>query len=105
MLQRVGTRLCPAWRDIYYGLPGLIQNTRWIPELTEVLKEQGFENIRLEYLRIRHHDGKHTGLATRHINSPIPRRRTAALRLLRITSYREKAQPIHSFDRRSHQMS
>jgi len=50
MLQRVGARLCPAWREIYYGLPGLIQNTRWIQELAEVLKEQGFENIRLEYL-------------------------------------------------------
>ncbi|MGE3977321.1 MAG: class I SAM-dependent methyltransferase, partial [Nitrospira sp.] len=50
MLQRVGTRLCPAWREIYYGLPGLIRNTRWIPELTGVLNEQGFENIRLEYL-------------------------------------------------------
>jgi hypothetical protein len=33
----------------YYGLPGLIRNTHWIPELTEVLNEQGFENVRLEY--------------------------------------------------------
>jgi demethylmenaquinone methyltransferase / 2-methoxy-6-polyprenyl-1,4-benzoquinol methylase len=49
-LQRAGTQLFPAWREIYYGLPRLIQNTRWIPELTEALNEHGFQRVCLEYL-------------------------------------------------------
>jgi hypothetical protein len=53
--------------------------------MNRVLRTSGWNTNRLW---IRHHDGEHTGLVTRHINSPIPRRRTAALRLLRITSYR-----------------
>jgi len=31
-LQLVGSHLFPAWREIYYGLSGLIQETRWVPE-------------------------------------------------------------------------
>jgi len=50
VLQHVGTRLFPAWREIYYGLPRLIQETRWVPELTEELHEHGFQNIQVEYL-------------------------------------------------------
>jgi demethylmenaquinone methyltransferase/2-methoxy-6-polyprenyl-1,4-benzoquinol methylase len=50
VLQHIGSRLFPAWREIYYGLPRLIQETRWIPELTEALNDHGFRNIQLEYL-------------------------------------------------------
>jgi len=51
-MQRVAVRLAPAWREIYEGLPRLIEETRWIPELTDALREQGFEDIRLEYLTL-----------------------------------------------------
>lgn len=52
ILQRIGSRLFPAWREIYDGLPRLIEQTRWIPELTEALQEYGFQQIRLEYLTL-----------------------------------------------------
>ena len=49
-LQLVGSHLFPAWREIYYGLSGLIQETRWVPELKEALRENGFKDIHMEYL-------------------------------------------------------
>lgn len=49
-LQTVGSRIFPAWREIYYGLPRLIEETRWVPELQEALRVNGFRNIRMEYL-------------------------------------------------------
>lgn len=49
-LQLMGSRLFPAWREIYYGLPALIQETRWVPELKEALRENGFKDIQIEYL-------------------------------------------------------
>ncbi len=50
VVQRLGTPLFPAWRQIFYGLPRLIQETRWVSELTEALQENGFKEIRMEYL-------------------------------------------------------
>ncbi len=50
MLQRVGTRLFPAWREIYYGLPRLIRETRWIPESIDTLRDNGFQDIHVEHL-------------------------------------------------------
>lgn len=50
VMQQVGSRVFPAWREIYYGLPKLIEETRWVPELTLALQENGFRDIRLEYL-------------------------------------------------------
>ncbi|MEE8076639.1 MAG: SAM-dependent methyltransferase, partial [Candidatus Binatia bacterium] len=49
-LQLMGSRLFPAWREIYYGLPALIQETRWVPELKEALRENGFKDSQIEYL-------------------------------------------------------
>ena len=50
VLQRLGAPLFPAWREIFYGLPALIQETRWTSELTEALQTNGFREIRMEYL-------------------------------------------------------
>lgn len=50
VLQRLGSPLFPSWREIFYGLPTLIEETRWLPELTEALRENGFADIRTEYL-------------------------------------------------------
>ena len=50
LLQLVGSHLFPSWREIYYGLPKLIEETRWVSELTEALRENGFKEIRMEYL-------------------------------------------------------
>jgi len=49
-LQTIGGALLPAWREIYYGLPTLIERTRWLPELQALLAQHGFRDIRVEYL-------------------------------------------------------
>lgn len=45
-LQRLGGPLFPAWREIYHGLPQLIEQTRWTQELEAALRERGFVEIR-----------------------------------------------------------
>ena len=50
LLQRLGSRLYPAWREIYYGLPDLIEHSRWVEELPQVLWENEFRTIQLKYL-------------------------------------------------------
>lgn len=49
-LQLVGSRFFPAWREIFCGLPRLIEENRWVPELQEALRENGFRHMRMEYL-------------------------------------------------------
>jgi demethylmenaquinone methyltransferase/2-methoxy-6-polyprenyl-1,4-benzoquinol methylase len=49
-LQLLGGALFPAWREIYRGLPRLIEASRWVPELEQALAENGFSDIRTEYL-------------------------------------------------------
>ena len=49
-LQTIGGALLPSWREIYYGLPQLIERTRWLPELEALLREHRFRDIRVEYL-------------------------------------------------------
>ncbi len=52
VLQRLGSPLIPSWREIFYGLPSLIQESRWVTELTEALNENEFKEIRMEYLTL-----------------------------------------------------
>lgn len=52
LLQLLGSRLFPAWREIFYGLPRLIQETHWVSELQEALAQNGFAHIQLEYLTV-----------------------------------------------------
>jgi demethylmenaquinone methyltransferase/2-methoxy-6-polyprenyl-1,4-benzoquinol methylase len=49
-LQAIGGALLPAWREIYYGLPRLIEETRWLPELERALAQNGFSDVRTQYL-------------------------------------------------------
>jgi len=49
-LQLVGNRFFPAWREIFFGLPRLIEETRWVSELQEALRENGFRHMRMENL-------------------------------------------------------
>jgi demethylmenaquinone methyltransferase/2-methoxy-6-polyprenyl-1,4-benzoquinol methylase len=49
-LQTIGGALLPAWREIYYGLPALIERTRWLPELQALLEQHRFRDIRVEHL-------------------------------------------------------
>lgn len=45
-LQRLGSPLFPAWREIFHGLPQLIEQTRWLQELPDALQAHGFVEIR-----------------------------------------------------------
>lgn len=49
-LQLLGGALLPGWREIYYGLPRVIEETRWLPELQQALAANGFRDIRTRYL-------------------------------------------------------
>jgi demethylmenaquinone methyltransferase / 2-methoxy-6-polyprenyl-1,4-benzoquinol methylase len=51
-LQRVGGTLRPQWREIYYGLPKLIEETQWLPELQAALRLSGFGDIRVRHLTL-----------------------------------------------------
>lgn len=51
-LQLAGSRLFPTWREIFSGLPRLIEETRWVAELQEALRDNGFRDIRMEYLTV-----------------------------------------------------
>lgn len=51
-LQLLGGALFPAWREIYQGLPQLIEATRWLPELEQALAGNGFVNVRVEHLTV-----------------------------------------------------
>ena len=52
LLQMVGTPLFPAWREIFHGLPGLIEQTRWCAELKSTLHENAFRDIHMRYLTL-----------------------------------------------------
>ncbi|MGQ0544744.1 MAG: class I SAM-dependent methyltransferase [Betaproteobacteria bacterium] len=51
-LQRVGGALLPAWNEIWHGLPRLIEETRWLPELEQALRANGFRDIRVRHLTL-----------------------------------------------------
>jgi demethylmenaquinone methyltransferase / 2-methoxy-6-polyprenyl-1,4-benzoquinol methylase len=49
-LRLIGGLLYPSWKEIYRGLPQLIQASRWLPELTHELASRGYEDIRVRDL-------------------------------------------------------
>lgn len=51
-LQWIGSPFFPAWREIYYGLPRLIEQTRWLQELPAELQQRGFTDIRRQDLTL-----------------------------------------------------
>jgi len=52
LLQTIGSRIFPAWKAIYDGLPVLIEQTRWTSELTTLLCARGFRDVALERLTL-----------------------------------------------------
>ena len=49
-LQTVGGALYPSWREIYHGLPRLIEQSDWVQELERLLVASGFSEVRTESL-------------------------------------------------------
>ena len=52
ILQHAGSRLFPSWREIFYGLPELIEQSPWVEDLQRALEQSGFEDIRREDLTL-----------------------------------------------------
>lgn len=52
LLQIIGAPLFPAWREIFHGLPGLIEQTRWCLELRRALEENEFRDIQMRNLTL-----------------------------------------------------
>jgi demethylmenaquinone methyltransferase/2-methoxy-6-polyprenyl-1,4-benzoquinol methylase len=50
LLQKLGGWKYPQWREIYYGLPPFLRESRWVTELGRILAERGFSCIRTESL-------------------------------------------------------
>ncbi len=52
LLRIIGTPLFPAWREIFDGLPSLIEQTRWRDELNRALEENAFRDIETQNLTL-----------------------------------------------------
>jgi demethylmenaquinone methyltransferase / 2-methoxy-6-polyprenyl-1,4-benzoquinol methylase len=51
-LQVAGSRLIPSWKEIYHGLPELIEATTWVRDLPEALEKEGFVDVRRDDLTL-----------------------------------------------------
>ena len=47
----LGGLFYPEWKDVFYELPKVIRETKWVSELAEELKKQGFCKIEVELLK------------------------------------------------------
>jgi demethylmenaquinone methyltransferase / 2-methoxy-6-polyprenyl-1,4-benzoquinol methylase len=52
LLQIIGEWKYPQWREIYHGLPKLLRETRWVPELIKILPEMGFSDVQIQYFTL-----------------------------------------------------
>jgi len=50
LLQKAGSWKYPQWKTIFYELPELLRETKWVAELAGCLKENSFAEIRIEPL-------------------------------------------------------
>lgn len=52
VMRQTVARAFSEWKEIYDGLPRLIEATRWVNELQDALAANGFERIEREYLTL-----------------------------------------------------
>jgi len=52
LLRALGRSLVPQWGTIYNELPDLIRKTRWATELLELLEENNFTDVSIEFLTL-----------------------------------------------------
>jgi demethylmenaquinone methyltransferase/2-methoxy-6-polyprenyl-1,4-benzoquinol methylase len=50
ILQSAGAWAFPEWRTAFDELPAFLHSTRWVDDLVSFLKDNGFEDIRVEHL-------------------------------------------------------
>lgn len=52
IMRRTVARAFSEWKEIYDGLPQLIQQTRWMTQLDEALRQNGFSDVESEFLTL-----------------------------------------------------
>lgn len=52
LLQNIGARRYPEWREVFHSLPELVRKTQWVKELTESMNTVGFSDIHVESLTL-----------------------------------------------------
>jgi len=50
LVSPVGGLIYPEWKGVFRELPNVIRETKWVAELTESLKKEGFRDIQVESL-------------------------------------------------------
>ena len=48
IMQKFGSRIFPEWKTVFYELPEFIEQSNWITDLTDILLENGFSDLRVE---------------------------------------------------------
>ena len=51
-MRRTVARAFPEWKEIYDGLPLLIEETRWLTSLDDALRRNGFADVELDFLTL-----------------------------------------------------
>lgn len=52
LMQAIGSWKYPQWKEIFRGLPELIQETKWVVEIVKSLQENAFSDINIESLTL-----------------------------------------------------
>ena len=52
VMRNTVARAFPEWKEIYEGLPLLIEETRWLAVLQEALASNHFAHVKLDYLTL-----------------------------------------------------
>jgi demethylmenaquinone methyltransferase/2-methoxy-6-polyprenyl-1,4-benzoquinol methylase len=52
LFRPLGGVFFPEWKAVFHELPNVIRETKWIEELTETLKKEGFRDIKIESLTL-----------------------------------------------------
>jgi demethylmenaquinone methyltransferase/2-methoxy-6-polyprenyl-1,4-benzoquinol methylase len=52
IMRRTVARAFSEWKEIYDGLPQLIAQTRWVTELDDALRRNGFTEVKLDFLTL-----------------------------------------------------
>jgi len=50
VMQTAGSMAFPEWKTVFYELPGLLEQTHWIPDLLRALHEHGFTQVKADSL-------------------------------------------------------
>ena len=52
LLRKFGSWKYPQWKTVFYGLPALLRQTKWVDELVRVLRENSFADIGIQSLTL-----------------------------------------------------